>query len=49
MPCACGAKKTNTSKTTYVYTAPGGQKTTYSTEVEAIAAVRRTGGTYKAQ
>lgn len=50
MACACG-KKTGTSSAakSYVVTLPGGGKKTYRTEVEAIAAAKRLGGTWKAQ
>jgi len=47
MACACGKKTQQTSKT-YVHTAPNGQKRSYKTEVEAIAAQKRLGGTYRA-
>lgn len=46
-PCgACGSK---THKASYVHTAKDGTKKTYSSEVEAKAAVARRGGSYKAQ
>lgn len=47
MACSCG-KGGATAKTTYVVTAPSGQKKTYKSQVEATAAARRTGGTWKA-
>lgn len=47
MACgSCGSKK---AKTTYVHTDSSGNTKTYSSEVEARAAVARKGGTYKAQ
>jgi len=48
MPCACGKSKTTSTKT-YVHTDPTGKKSTYKTEVEAAAAARRSGGTYRVQ
>ena len=48
MACGCGKKKPVTN-TTYVHTAPGGEQKTYKTEVEAAAAAKRVGGTYRAQ
>lgn len=48
MACACGKNKT-VSTTTYVHTSPTGEKRTYKTEVEAAAAAKRLGGTYRAQ
>lgn len=48
MACACGKNKTLTNKT-YVHTSPDGTKKTYRTEVEASAATKRLGGTYRAQ
>lgn len=49
MPCACGSnKKTETNKS-YVHTSPDGQRRTYKTEVEAVAAQKRLGGTYRSQ
>lgn len=44
MACAC--EKGSTPQT-YVYTAPNGSSKTYKTEVEARAAVIRSGGTYR--
>lgn len=46
---ACGACASNKTKVTYVHTDKTGTKKTYSSEVEAKAAVARRGGTYKAQ
>jgi hypothetical protein len=47
MACGtCGSKKSNK---TYVHTDASGNKTTYSSEIEARAAVARRGGSYKAQ
>lgn len=48
MACACGKPKVQSSQT-YVHTAPNGEKKTYKTEVEAAAATKRLGGTYRAQ
>jgi hypothetical protein len=50
MACACGSKSSSgTAAKSYVVTLPGGGKKTYRTEVEAIAAAKRLGGTWKAQ
>lgn len=49
MACSCGNKSGAAKAKSYVVTAPNGAKTTYRTEVEAAAAVRRIGGSYKAQ
>lgn len=49
MACNCGKKNTPSSPRTYVVTLPSGQKSTYQTEVEAVAAAKRLGGTYKEQ
>ncbi|QWY82846.1 hypothetical protein PP641_gp020 [Arthrobacter phage SilentRX] len=46
---ACGACAEKTKRVTYLHTAKDGTKTTYSSEVEAKAAVARRGGSYKAQ
>lgn len=46
---ACSCQKPKTASTKYVVTAPNGEKKTYSTEVEATAAAKRVGGTWKAQ
>ena len=48
MACSCGKPKTTQSKT-FVHTAPDGTKKTYKSEVEAVAAQQRLGGTYRAQ
>jgi hypothetical protein len=48
MPCACGNKPSNGQSKTYVHTAPNGVKRTYKSEVEAAAATKRLGGTYRA-
>jgi hypothetical protein len=48
MACACGKSKTQSNKT-YVHTSPSGERKTYKTEVEAVAAQKRMGGTYRAQ
>ena len=45
MACAC--KKETTAKKVYTVTTSTGQTKTYSSEVEAKAAARRTGGTMK--
>lgn len=47
MACACGANKGPSA--TYVVTKPDGQKTSYSSEIEAAAAAKRVGGTYRKQ
>lgn len=49
MACACNSNKTTQSAKTYVVTLPDGARKTYKTEVEAAAAVKRLGGTYRAQ
>jgi hypothetical protein len=50
MACACGSKNGGTTAAkSYVVTAPSGEKKTYRTEVEAVAAAKRLGGTWKAQ
>jgi hypothetical protein len=46
---ACSCQKPKTSSTTYVVTAPSGEKKAYKTEVEATAAAKRVGGTWKPQ
>lgn len=50
-PCACNTAKKNSSASakSYVVTLPSGGKQTYRTEVEAIAAAKRTNGTWRAQ
>ena len=48
-PCGCGQDKSSQVQRTYVHTAPTGEQKTYKTEVEAAAAQRRTGGTYRIQ
>lgn len=48
MACGCGKPKVQPN-TTYVHTQPDGEKKTYKTEVEAAAATKRLGGTYRAQ
>jgi hypothetical protein len=48
MGCNCGKPKTNVQRS-YLYTAPDGKRTVYKSEVEAAAAVSRSGGTYRAQ
>lgn len=49
MACACNKNKTTAAAKSYVVTLPGGGKKTYRTEVEAVAAAKRLGGTWKAQ
>lgn len=45
MGCNCGGTKTATTK--WIYVAPNGTKTTYTSEVQARAAqIRNKGGTY---
>jgi hypothetical protein len=46
---ACGPCAAKSKKTTYLHTAADGSKKTYSSEVEARAAVARKGGSYKSQ
>lgn len=45
----CGVCTSKSAKVTYVHTAKDGTKKTYSSEIEAKAAVARRGGSYKAQ
>lgn len=49
MACACGKSKADQASKTYVHTAPNGEKKVYKSEVEAAAATRRVGGTYRSQ
>jgi hypothetical protein len=49
MACACGKNKVAQASRTYVHTNSKGEKKTYKTEVEAAAAAKRGGGTYRAQ
>lgn len=49
MGCACNSGKKTATASTYVVTAADGSRKTYRTEVEAIAAAKRTGGTWKKQ
>ena len=49
MACACGGNKSAQSSKTYVHTLPNGERKTYKSEVEVIAATKRSGGTYRAQ
>lgn len=46
---ACGACSQKRIKESFVHTLPDGTNKTYSSEVEAKAAVRRKGGSYKKQ
>jgi hypothetical protein len=48
MGCACGNKK-NAVQQTYLVTSPNGSTKTYSTEIEAVAASKRVGGTWRVQ
>lgn len=45
----CGSCGNKRGRKTYLHTAPDGTKKTYSTEVEAKAAVARKGGSIKEQ
>lgn len=48
MGCNCGSNKANTAPKSYVVTDPNTKATkSYKTEVEAIAAAKRVGGTYR--
>lgn len=47
MGCNCSKNDSQPKAVTYTVTAPNGQKSSYRTEVEAAAAARRVGGTYK--
>lgn len=49
MACSCGKPKTSQASKTYVHTDPSGVQKTYKSEVEAVAAQKRAGGTYRAQ
>lgn len=46
MACACN-NKGKTAPKSYTVTSPDGTKKSYRTEVEATAAARRVGGTWK--
>lgn len=46
---ACGACPSRAASKSYVYTAPDGKQTVYSSETEAKAAKARRGGDYKEQ
>lgn len=46
---ACGPCAQKTKKAVYVHTDKTGKKESYSSEIEAKAAVARRGGSYKAQ
>lgn len=49
MACACGkGKNTDGSAKSYVVKSPDGTTKSYRTEVEAAAAAKRVGGTYRA-
>lgn len=45
----CGPCTSKTKKVTYLHTAADGKQSSYSSEIEAKAAVVRRGGSYKAQ
>lgn len=45
MGCACGSGK-NGKPASYVVKSPDGTTKSYRTEVEAVAAAKRVGGTY---
>jgi hypothetical protein len=49
MACSCGSNKSSATPKTFVVTTPGQSPKTYSTEVEAAAAAKRGGGTYRQQ
>lgn len=49
MPCNCGKSKNDQVQKTYVHTSPTGERKTYKSEVEAAAAAKRVGGTYRVQ
>jgi hypothetical protein len=50
MACACGSKNgSQSAPKSYVVFLPGGGQKAYKTEVEAIAAAKRLGGTWKAR
>lgn len=49
MACACkNSQKSAAKPTTFKHTASNGQTKVYRSEIEAAAAVRRSGGTYSA-
>lgn len=48
MGCNCGANKAGQAPKSYVVTDPNTKKnTSYRTEVEAVAAAKRVGGTWR--
>lgn len=49
MACACGKGSAAASNKSYVHTSPTGEKKTYKSEVEAAAAAKRVGGSYRVQ
>lgn len=44
---ACGSCGGRTGRAVFVHTDPSGKETSYSSEIEARAAVTRRGGNYK--
>ena len=46
--CGCSSGSGTAKRVPWVVTKPDGTKISYNTEVEAIAAAKRTGGSYKA-
>lgn len=48
MACSCQKDKTTGQPKSYTVTSSDGKKTAYRTEVEAAAAAKRLGGSYRA-
>jgi hypothetical protein len=49
MACSCQNKSNKSTASTFVVTSSSGQQSTYKTEIEAVAAAKRTGGTWRKQ
>lgn len=47
MGCSCGSNATASKPKSYIVTAPDGTKKAYATDIEAIAAAKRVGGTWR--
>ena len=48
MACSCSRNKAQSAPKSYTVTTKTGEKKAYKTEIEAAAAARRLGGSYKA-
>lgn len=48
MPCGCKSGSAAAVPKLYVHTSPTGERKTYKSEIEAVAAQKRVGGTYRA-